>query len=836
MTSQFVYYGGVYLGNQATRLGAEAGFASSAEKGTIATSGSLPVDDPGGSRNLVGLKVVQVKELACSTPTLWYGYASDRIIARGAGATDSLRTGADRRWDPQLVDVNAVFGFEVLHGTTWNRPAETDFARIAALLASGVIPIFDLGLVSSTGPVNLSAADYRGQTPANVMDDCANLSNRNYFAYWDDTNAKIGLFYQLPRYSGYQSTLRLTNVLADVDDVTTFEATASLNRNPQDVYSSVLVTYSGGQYFDTRASTASTFFERQAAVSQPNIKTLTHAVAFAERFLDDHATETDRLTVTAVKLPIAKVNLLLAGMDVQVRFSHLPSWGQGGSSYTYVRVAQRTAAADEESDQFYNMTLELQDGRATGGMGTALGNPDNTRVWPVNQEPFVPDCIGGVVTNLAPVYMSSHPYHVTASSPGDPTKLGTSYLATTVGGTHLQDDTNSFVTDSSAGDGTGWTQGDNGFYTVTTLPLGVPIHLYITYSAIAGSMYTDGATVFGLQSIPPNATGVSIASYAVGASSCGLGGTLDCGYFILSKVGVVSPTASTCNAPSVGQLIAEETAPPSSGATVFTTGYPYAPGSLHVFVGGVEWIPTETSPSAGTFTLASNPTPLLVTWTYIAADSTATGATVTSPPTTNPTYLTGTTGLFETTISGGGSVVKAHGSTGSTETFDPVDGNIHTATLDANCTITLTGPASGPGCTIELRLTQDGTGSRLVTWPGSVVWAGGTAPVLATAAAAVDFIVLETIDGGTTWYGFHPGGGSSLVSPLTTKGDIWAWSTTNARFPVGTNGLGIAADSTQTTGLRYVAFTGPILMTDGITSPPEPMWSEDGTDYLYQDL
>ncbi len=77
---------------------------------------------------------------------------------------------------------------------------------------------------------------------------------------------------------------------------------------------------------------------------------------------------------------------------------------------------------------------------------------------------------------------------------------------------------------------------------------------------------------------------------------------------------------------------------------------------------------------------------------------------------------------------------------------------------------------------------------------------------------------------------------SSLASPLTTKGDIWAWSTTNARFPVGANGLGIAADSSQTTGLRYVAFTGPILMTDGITSPPEPMWSEDGTDYLYQDL
>jgi hypothetical protein len=45
-------------------------------------------------------------------------------------------------------------------------------------------------------------------------------------------------------------------------------------------------------------------------------------------------------------------------------------------------------------------------------------------------------------------------------------------------------------------------------------------------------------------------------------------------------------------------------------------------------------------------------------------------------------------------------------------------------------------------------------------------------------------------------------GGSS---PLTTKGDLYTYSTTDARLGVGTNGHILTADSTQSTGIKWAA-------------------------------
>lgn len=51
-------------------------------------------------------------------------------------------------------------------------------------------------------------------------------------------------------------------------------------------------------------------------------------------------------------------------------------------------------------------------------------------------------------------------------------------------------------------------------------------------------------------------------------------------------------------------------------------------------------------------------------------------------------------------------------------------------------------------------------------------------------------------------------------SPLTTKGDIWGYSTVNARIPVGTNNQVLTADSAQTLGVKWAA-----PASSGITPP-----------------
>ena len=105
-----------------------------------------------------------------------------------------------------------------------------------------------------------------------------------------------------------------------------------------------------------------------------------------------------------------------------------------------------------------------------------------------------------------------------------------------------------------------------------------------------------------------------------------------------------------------------------------------------------------------------------------------------------------------------GQSVNAIHVTGSAETIDITSGNVVTATLDDNCTFTFSNPsASGKACSFTLILTQDGSGSRAVTWPGAVQWASSTAPTLSTGAADVDIFAFITVDAGTTWFGFTGG-------------------------------------------------------------------------------
>ena len=111
------------------------------------------------------------------------------------------------------------------------------------------------------------------------------------------------------------------------------------------------------------------------------------------------------------------------------------------------------------------------------------------------------------------------------------------------------------------------------------------------------------------------------------------------------------------------------------------------------------------------------------------------------------------TGKASLATGGGVEGVSALGNITGPATANLANGNVFSATLTGNTTFTFSGATAGKACSFGLYLTQDATGSRLATWPASVKWSGGTAPTLSTAANAVDILVFETINGGTTWYG-----------------------------------------------------------------------------------
>jgi hypothetical protein len=89
---------------------------------------------------------------------------------------------------------------------------------------------------------------------------------------------------------------------------------------------------------------------------------------------------------------------------------------------------------------------------------------------------------------------------------------------------------------------------------------------------------------------------------------------------------------------------------------------------------------------------------------------------------------------------------------------------------------------------------------------GNCTVTAGTATV-ATAGSAIlpqndAGILYFTATGASIFYDFIQAGGAS---PLTTKGDLYTFSTSDARLAVGANGTTLVADSSEATGLKYVA-------------------------------
>lgn len=92
---------------------------------------------------------------------------------------------------------------------------------------------------------------------------------------------------------------------------------------------------------------------------------------------------------------------------------------------------------------------------------------------------------------------------------------------------------------------------------------------------------------------------------------------------------------------------------------------------------------------------------------------------------------------------------------GGTATLNLANGNIHSITMpDGNITIAASNGAVGQCFMIEI--TQDGVGSRTVTWFDTIKWADGTAPTLTTTASKKDVFGFR-VTGATTYDGYVVG-------------------------------------------------------------------------------
>ncbi len=78
---------------------------------------------------------------------------------------------------------------------------------------------------------------------------------------------------------------------------------------------------------------------------------------------------------------------------------------------------------------------------------------------------------------------------------------------------------------------------------------------------------------------------------------------------------------------------------------------------------------------------------------------------------------------------------------------DLTKGLIRKITLGGNRTLVFSNPTLDQ--TVLIRLQQDGTGSRTVTWPSNITWPGGSAPTLSTGANKVDIFALTCTNAGT---------------------------------------------------------------------------------------
>ena len=169
-------------------------------------------------------------------------------------------------------------------------------------------------------------------------------------------------------------------------------------------------------------------------------------------------------------------------------------------------------------------------------------------------------------------------------------------------------------------------------------------------------------------------------------------------------------------------------------------------------------------------------------------------------------------GIVTATLYGDGSNLTGAGSSAfigvvtaaqsGTTTIDLSLGNTIYFTQDTDTTVAFANTEAVQKLKF-IRVKDDTTTARTITWPSSIIWNGGTAPTLIDSSSADDVQIfnLTTRDQGVTWYGYEAMQDEVTPGPLV-GGTLFGWGR-NTQGHLGLNDASNRSSPHQIPGTQW---------------------------------
>jgi len=579
------------------------GLPSAAWYGEPAVAG-VRIDDPLGELDLRGWHTFTHDETSCTgNERTFSGWIIGKTIDRGP-----FRYGAARVWECEVHDLNTAFSLEVFRASSAKRPEEPDIERVAWAQASAPMagtPLADNGRFNTTdNPVGFGPSDYVTQFPQGLFESVAGTSGKNFYAYFDQTASEPSLHYDLVGV-GPTSTLAISNVESDADSTTFYPfIDASLSRSAADQVTGVLFGYLGGNYVYARnaaliAELSPTEFSpvnflRDAVYTTDRVGKLATANALVQAQLAARAVEVDTITCS-IRVPASQVNLLMAGDLVDVKFSHLP----GYEDFVTVPVTRRNVIPSDGRRDMYDLHLTLSN--EIQAVGPGGGDP--------GESPYNGECTdlyiipGGTYESIAG---AGEMMAGTVTVPAD--------MVGNVAFRFLGPDQHGFD---------GWPAGGTGGTHLILVDYVIDqVGLLFTFQSGTDPNSFDEYFVMPMDTSADMKGQPLTFSYQNGDNRESWHMELEYGV-MFGETDPAYPETEPCtpgeNPPGALQIVRGEVI--TMVGDTGTTRFPFAPGSLEIFVDNTDQTAAiiAQDPDAGTFQLGFDPTPTeLVVANYLA--------------------------------------------------------------------------------------------------------------------------------------------------------------------------------------------------------------------------